>query len=366
MTRSGRSLVVILFLLAAVASLSAQQSTPPRPAVPLEPITAILDAFQSHSVVALGEGSHGNEQGHAFRLSLIRDARFTATVNDIVVEGGNARYQNVVDRFVRGDDVPYEALRQIWENTTQPTAAERTNTVEFYRAVRVVNASLPRERHLRVLLGDPPIDWESPKRREQRPKWMEQRDTYPADLIRREVLAKQRRALVVYGDMHLQRKQLFSNYEMKDSIQQTVVSLLEATHPGVVFSIWTNTDSDLQTLQADIASWRTPSLALIRGTVLGDADFTFYYRFATSRIVMRDGKPAGAIPRDQWRPLRMEDQFDAVLYLGKPSGITIAPILPALCADPAYMKMRLERIMEEGPRGAADRLKTYCATVAPR
>ena len=40
------------------------------------PVNAILDAFRSHRVVALGEGSHGNEQGHAFRMSLIRDPRF--------------------------------------------------------------------------------------------------------------------------------------------------------------------------------------------------------------------------------------------------------------------------------------------------
>jgi hypothetical protein len=27
--------------------------------------------------VALGEGDHNNEQGHAFRLTLLRDSRFT-------------------------------------------------------------------------------------------------------------------------------------------------------------------------------------------------------------------------------------------------------------------------------------------------
>jgi hypothetical protein len=59
-------------------------------------------------VVALVEGAHANEQGHAFRLSLIRDPRFRETVDDIVVEFGNARYQNLMDRFIRGEDVPDE------------------------------------------------------------------------------------------------------------------------------------------------------------------------------------------------------------------------------------------------------------------
>src|SRR5688572_19736256 len=98
---------------AMVAPGFAQQS---RPAVPIDPITGILDAFRTHQVVALGEGTHGNEQGHAFRLKLIRDPSFAAAVNDIVVESGNALYQNVIDRFVGGEDVAESVLRRVWQN----------------------------------------------------------------------------------------------------------------------------------------------------------------------------------------------------------------------------------------------------------
>ena len=44
-----------------------------KPATPLEPIAAIIDAFRTHDIVALGEGRHNNEQGYALRLALIRD-----------------------------------------------------------------------------------------------------------------------------------------------------------------------------------------------------------------------------------------------------------------------------------------------------
>ena len=50
---------------------------------------------------------------------MVRDPRITTVVNDIVVEFGNARYQDVMDRFVRGEEVPPEALRRVWEDTTQ-------------------------------------------------------------------------------------------------------------------------------------------------------------------------------------------------------------------------------------------------------
>src|SRR4029450_13351074 len=73
---------------------------------PVDPVQAILDAFTSHDVVALDEGRHGNDKGHDLRLKLIRHPSFALNVNDIVVEFGSARYQDVMDRYVRGEDVP--------------------------------------------------------------------------------------------------------------------------------------------------------------------------------------------------------------------------------------------------------------------
>jgi hypothetical protein len=106
-------------LLAALAGMSvwAQPNALPR-AVPVEPIPAIPEAFQFHSVVVLSD-AHGNEQAHTFLRSLIDDPRFAATVNDIVVEFGNGRYQELMDRFVRGEEVPEASLRLVWQNTTK-------------------------------------------------------------------------------------------------------------------------------------------------------------------------------------------------------------------------------------------------------
>src|SRR5262245_53618414 len=133
----------------------------PRPAAPLEPISAILDAFKTYPIVALGEGRHNNEQGYAFRLALIRDPRFATAVNDIVVESGSSKHQAVMDRFVRGESVPYSDLRHAWQDTTQPDPVwDAPMYEEFFTVVRDINKSLPPERRLRVLLGDPPFDWE--------------------------------------------------------------------------------------------------------------------------------------------------------------------------------------------------------------
>src|SRR5918995_6751529 len=130
-----RRFCFVLGALLLSTSLSNGQVASSPPAVPLEPIAAILDAFKTHQIVALGEGGHGNEQGHAFRLSLIRDPRFAQVVNDIVVEFGNSRYQEIIDEFVSGSDVPYASLRKVWQDTTQPHDVwDRPIYEEFFRA----------------------------------------------------------------------------------------------------------------------------------------------------------------------------------------------------------------------------------------
>jgi hypothetical protein len=66
----------------------------------------------------------------------------------------------------------------------------------------------------------------------------------------------------------LQRKHISANYEPLDGVD-TAISILDRATSASVFTIWTPTTSHLQTLQADVASWRLPSLALVRGMRLG-------------------------------------------------------------------------------------------------
>ena len=51
--------------------------------------------------------------------------------------------------------------------------------------------------------------------------------------------------------------------------------------------------------------------------------------------------------------------MDAVLYVGPASGRTSSGISPALCADPAYIKMRLDRITLLN-MAEADKVKGDC------
>src|SRR4029453_16611110 len=187
---SNRRALVLLALLAFGRLVSTQPSAP-KPAVPIDPVSGILEAFRSHTLVALAEGRHKNEQAHAVRLTLVRAPRFAAVVNDIVVEFGSARFQDVIDRFVAGEPIADESLRRVWEDTTAANAVWDVPIYEeFFRAVRRINQSAPRERQLRVLLGDPPFDWDAVKTKDDfaRLTKIADRDGHAAALIRREVL----------------------------------------------------------------------------------------------------------------------------------------------------------------------------------
>ncbi len=360
-TRLLRASLTCAALVFGVSSIIAQSAPPPRPAVPVRAAKAIADAFRSHELVAIPD-AHGNAAIHLFNLSLVRDPRVDAVIDDIVVEFGNSKYQDILDRFERGEDVPYQSLRQVWQNTTQASpAADIPAHEEFFRAVRTANALLPPTHRIRVLAGDPPIDWDAVHTPADYEKWINERETFPADLIRKEVLAKHHHALIIYGQMHYQRQNVMSNYDMASDMAQTIVSLLERGHATKVFTVW---GAGIDKVQPDVTSWPVPSIALLRGTVLGATDFGTTFTSPRVRFSVRAGK-LERVPQDQYRTLPSEEQLDAVLYLGRASdaSTTAMEIPRALCVDSAYMSMRLGRIALMGPsaNAEADELKQHCA-----
>ncbi|MEV5894907.1 hypothetical protein [Nonomuraea fuscirosea] len=163
----------------------------------------VLAAFEHHRLVAIGE-SHGQQEPGDAQQLLPADPRLPQVVGDIVVESGNALYQPIVDRFVAGAAVDDHVLRQVWRNTTQSPGAAGDQPIreQLFRTVRAVNWTLPARRRIRVLLGDPPIDWSRITTQAQADVFLAQRDTHMASLVKREVLAKKRRALICYGSAH--------------------------------------------------------------------------------------------------------------------------------------------------------------------
>ena len=147
---------------AAAAGLTAPDDAQAAPAAPGSSlIEAVLAAFQAHRVVAIGD-AHAGQEVHDLLLTMLSDPRLYGAASDIIVEFGNAFCQGTLDKFIlAGEPVSDAGLRLVWRDTTQSPNIVIDSPVceQVYRRVRAVNWTLPADRKIRVLAGDPPFDW---------------------------------------------------------------------------------------------------------------------------------------------------------------------------------------------------------------
>jgi len=186
------------WLLLALSLTWAQEPTPQ------DPVQAIVNLFDTYRIVMLGE-MHESRQEYDLLGKLVAAPGFADKVNDIVVEFGNASYQDLVDRYIAGENVPFDQVQHAWRDTVGALGPVSPVYGEFYRAVRAANLKLPKQRRLRVLLGDPPIDWTRVRTREDIALYLPFRDEFYAGVVRYQVLAKSHKALLIMGEGHFRR-----------------------------------------------------------------------------------------------------------------------------------------------------------------
>jgi hypothetical protein len=200
MSRSLLKQAATLSTLLALAAAGGLAQSPPQPS---PAPTAILQAFDQTPIVAIGE-LHGLQAAGNFYVSLIKTPGFADKVNDVVVEFSTPRYQDLLDRYVNGADIPPAELAQVWRNTTKVFSWESPIYPQLLAAIRDLNRTLPPARRVRVLGGDAPIDWTQVHTNRQWGKF-QPNDKAFADIITQQVLARHRKALVILGNNHLTR-----------------------------------------------------------------------------------------------------------------------------------------------------------------
>jgi hypothetical protein len=239
---------------------------------PADARDAFLAAFDRYQVVGGMSAGHGNKDVDDFILDLIRDPRLADTVNDIAVECGNSLYQDVLDRYIAGGDVPVAEVRAVWRNTTQPDCGFSTFYEALFPLVRRVNQALPAEKRLRVLACDPPIDWRQVASLDDLEPFMD-RDATFATVMEREVLAKQRKALLAFGVRHLLHG-VPSGVGRYEANGYPGVTYVIAAHVG--FANDRPLAGDNAELEAKMASWSVPSLISFAGSWLGELEPAYF------------------------------------------------------------------------------------------
>jgi hypothetical protein len=286
-------------------------------------VDRVLACFESFPLVALAE-QHRRIEVHDFLLALIEDPRFGRAVDDIVVEFGNALLQPVLDRYSAGDDVTLDELQHVWRDTGQWLVWDSPLYPRFFERVRAANLGRPPEERVRVVLGDPPIDWAAVKSAAEYRKFAE-RDAFYAGVVEREVLAKGRRALLIVGGMHLPRRG-----PLELSLPRTspgVGALLSQRHPDALHIVWTLPPSEA--LADELGLERAPSYVELQDDERGERSYGLLVPRDVSILVGGEWKPMGEV---RWPPMR--DMVDALLYLGPEEHLALPD--PAIYRDAVY------------------------------
>lgn len=286
---------------------------------------AVLAAFRTSRLLGLAE-EHQLQEHHDLLQTLISDPRLPGVVDDIVVEFGNALYQDTIDAFVLdGQPVSDADLRLVWRNTTESPLMTWDAPVyeQFFRGVRAVNWALPPGKRIRVLLSDPPIDWSTVTSRSQIP--LGHRDTHAASVVEQQVLAKGRRALLCYGGEHLQHTNGVSG-----SGESALVPLIEQQTGVRTYVI-----ADLIPLEGDPGGLGAKLAGYPRGTVIPAAG-TWLGQFNAGYAEPGLKNVSNGQVVSQFCGTPLGKVVDAGLYLGQPADLTVSWPNPAIFLDPAY------------------------------
>ena len=250
-------------------------STGPRavPALAWTPaVDAVVHAFDDHAAVAIGE-IHGSRPIHAFLQELLGDPRLVGVLNDVAVEFGSARHQATIDRYVLGEEVPEAELELVWSDTTQRSGVWNSPVYrEFFERIRGLNADRGPAERIRVLLGDPPIDWDAitdtGECDDRDPAcldhWLFQRDAHFADVVRAGSLALGRRVLVIAGAGHIRRTP-------RTEAPLSLTDELDASHSEVTWAMIAVDDGTIRRLAGEVGAWESPPVAA--AVLLADGPF---------------------------------------------------------------------------------------------
>jgi hypothetical protein len=330
----------------------------------------IFAAFQTHPLVGIGE-HHRIQQELDFYAALVRDPRFAREVGNVVVEFGGTVHQDIIDRYVDGQYVPYTELRKVWTDTVGwIPVVPAIGYANFFAQVRQVNKSLPQGQRIHVWLGDPPIDWSKIKTHADWQALNSTRDTFPAALIEKQILARGKKALIIYGGGHFMPPTPGSAGEKMEEAgwrNTTWADIIRRDHPGALYTVFPyggmQDKTCAQQIESLTADWPVPALATpIKGSDIAAK------QYACNKTTIQDGNfPPAMTDAEKERVLETMKSGpslvgDAMLYLGPSDSLTYSPYIPDMYLDLDYAKtVARHNLLQTGQTMPEYPVKDYAA-----
>lgn len=322
--------ILIALVVALGGAPAASKANPPHPIA-----RQLAAELRTHPLILIAE-HHRSRQDHELLRSLVQSPEFVCHIDDIVVEFGNARLQGVADRYVGGGGVSDAELASVWRETGQMLTWDSPVYEQFFATVRELNRRHVCRRPVRIVLGDPPIDWATVHDAAAYRQFAD-RDRHYADVVEREVLARGHRALLIAGGMHDLKAG-----PVDSKAPPGLGEIIATRHPGKLFVVWTlPPDASIAkrfglTKPFSMAKIASGSGARVSAIL---PEGIMVQRTVNGEKVWR---PMGDLP---WPPL--DRVIDAVVYVGADK-TTVDPD-PSIYRDPAYQAelRRRARILKD-------------------
>lgn len=335
----------ILFVFFLCGTITDAQESPR----PENATKAVVRAFQTHDIVMLGE-FHGNKQLYEWLRQLVATPAFADRVDDIVMEFGNSLYQKSVDEYVSGKNVPIEKVERAWRNTVGGIGPPSPVSEWLYLAVREANMKRRGKHQMRVLCGDPYIDWDKVQTMQDVNPYLAHRDDWYAQVVKDEVIAKHHRALLIMGSTHFLR-----NYRIGPVVTATIEpELRQAGAKTYLIVAGTNTIGGYDDIDHRFDSWKAQAIAPATGW-LGELSANPLINGGIDDLIINMKDESGKeIKKPSFTELKLKDAADALLYLGPRESLTMVEMTRAELEGTPYDKeiqrrLQIEKIMGLSP-----------------
>jgi hypothetical protein len=283
-------------------------------------LEGVLELIHANQLVGLGE-MHRSATEHEFIRELVSHPDFAADC--LVIEFGNALYQELLDAYIGGEELPPAELRQVWLNTTQSAnpSGDPWDAVIYPQLLATVRNPNRAGRPLRVLAGDPPIAWSKVENSDD--LWRIDRHEHYESVVEREVVSPGKRGLLLWGAVHLLRRDPIRSPDqhMRQSVGDRFPDM-----PIIVPHAGYGALND--EVEAVLRDWPIPSVAPVAGTAL--AEFSLDH-LTTPPVAIATGKPAAP-----FQPWRWAELFDYYLYLGPASTMQYSTTASSIDAGPEF------------------------------
>jgi len=183
----------------------------------------IVNKFNKHDLVAIGE-THDKREVTDFYISLISNSEFRKKVDFIVIEMGNHLYQNTLDNYISGEEIDKKDLYKLWRDHTSCmlNGSDNTSMIRLLKAIRDINKTS--EYRIKVIAADPNIDWKKIKCVENFYKFLGQRDEYYAEVVRKYIVAKEKKGLLIMGNSHFNFQR--TKYMLENNLNNPITSII--------------------------------------------------------------------------------------------------------------------------------------------